>query len=93
MDIVNVLMMDRPSGQPASEESLERDRHLASKAEVIAKLKALRVASKASVLGAVDVAPVAKPKRGRRPKIQDSLEGVKETSVKAERKKKSAPKN
>jgi hypothetical protein len=93
MDIVNVLMTDRPSGQPASEESVERERLLASKAEVVAKLKALRVASKASVSSAVDVAPVTKPNRGRKPKIQNSLEDVKDAPVKKGRKKKSTIQN
>jgi hypothetical protein len=62
MDIVNVRMMDRPSGQPASEDCVERERMLAAKAEAIAKLKAVRVANEC---------PSSKPKRRKKSALKD----------------------
>ncbi len=45
MAYINVKVQDRPAGQPASAESIERDRRLSVKVMEIAKLRALRLAA------------------------------------------------
>lgn len=44
MTILNERIRDRPAGQPASAESVERNLRLAVKAAAIESLKALRIA-------------------------------------------------
>lgn len=48
MAYVNVEVRTRPAGQPASPESIEREQRLSVKAEEIAKLKAVRLATTAT---------------------------------------------
>jgi hypothetical protein len=45
MTFIDTPIRDRPAGQPASAESIERDQRLSVKAAEIAKLRDLRLAS------------------------------------------------
>jgi hypothetical protein len=58
MDIVNVRIRDRASGQLQSAESVEREKSFAERADKLAQLRVLRLQH---------AAPAAPPKRRRKP--------------------------
>jgi hypothetical protein len=70
MKMIDNRVRDRPSGQPASDESIERERLMAGKAEAIANLRALRIARETSTLNNVPL-PI-EPKSIRNPKPKGS---------------------